>query len=60
MRSSLQSKYLIILCDRLYNVTDAITDFEAESQETGLEITVVNTSSRFSLNSDKDLENYVR
>ena len=41
-------------------MTDAITDFEAESQETDLEITVVNKSSRFSLNSDKDLENYVR
>ena len=49
----------IIQREKLYNVTDAITDFEAESQETDLEITV-NKSSRLSLNSDKDLENDVR
>ena len=49
----------IIQRKKLYNVTDAITDFEAESQETDLEITV-NKSSRLSLNSDKDLENDVR
>lgn len=49
----------IIQCEKLFNVTDAITDFEAESQETDLEITV-NKSSRLSLNSDKDLESDVR
>lgn len=49
----------IIQREKLYSVTDAITDFEAESQETDLEITV-NKSSRWSLNSDKDLENDVR